>query len=376
MIKLKGITWGHSRGYVPMVATAQRFSEIHPEVSITWDIRSLQAFADKPLGDMVKNYDLLVIDHPHSGVAAEEGLLLPLDEYLSVNFLQDQKGNQVGKSFDSYEINNHVWALPTDTATPVASWRPDKLANPPTNWEQLLKLAEEGLVAVPAIPIDSLMNFYSLCINKNNSLFNSKNMLVEIETGLWSLEQLKSLIDKCDAKFLSMNPIKVYETLCNDEHSEIYCPFAYGYTNYSRAGYADNELQFGSVPKGPAGKILRTTLGGAGLAISKFTQHTEWATRYAEYAASAPIQKTVYVENGGQPGHRKAWEDSYANSLCKDFFKETLFDLDNSYLRPRYPGYMHFQDNACLVLHDYLLGKLEAENALEQMNAIYLKSLK
>jgi len=88
-----------------MVATAQRFSEINPDVNISWEIRSLQEFADKPLEDMVKNYDLLVIDHPHSGIAASEGLLLPLDEHLSVNFLKDQKENQVGQSFDSYSIN-------------------------------------------------------------------------------------------------------------------------------------------------------------------------------------------------------------------------------------------------------------------------------
>ncbi len=32
MIKLKGITWNHTRGLLPMVATSQRFTELHPEV--------------------------------------------------------------------------------------------------------------------------------------------------------------------------------------------------------------------------------------------------------------------------------------------------------------------------------------------------------
>jgi hypothetical protein len=31
---LRGITWNHSRGFVPMVATAQRFSELNPSVEI------------------------------------------------------------------------------------------------------------------------------------------------------------------------------------------------------------------------------------------------------------------------------------------------------------------------------------------------------
>lgn len=376
MIKLKGITWGHSRGLVPMVATAQRFSEIHQNVTITWDIRSLQAFADRPLTDMVKQYDLLVIDHPHTGVAAVEGLLLPLDKYLSPDFLKDQKENQVGKSLDSYELNNHVWGLPTDTAAPVASWRTDKLEAPPKTWDDLIQLAAKGLVALPAIPIDSLMNFYMICINKDDSLFSTKESLVDEGTGIWALERLKSLLDACDPKFLKMNPIKVYEILCSDDHAEVYCPFAYGYTNYSRIGYAENVLQFGKIPAGPTGKPLSSVLGGAGLSISKFTQHADWAVKYAEYVSLPEIQSTIYVENGGQPAHRLAWFDERANLLCKDFFKETLYDHDNSYLRPRYPGYMHFQDNAGLVLHDYLNGKLTPENTLSQMNTIYLESIK
>ena len=34
MTELRGITWQHTRGYLPMVATAQRFSELHPDVQI------------------------------------------------------------------------------------------------------------------------------------------------------------------------------------------------------------------------------------------------------------------------------------------------------------------------------------------------------
>ena len=56
-IKLKGITWNHSRGFTSMVATAQRFSELNPNVEITWEKRSLQAFADEPINELAKRYD-------------------------------------------------------------------------------------------------------------------------------------------------------------------------------------------------------------------------------------------------------------------------------------------------------------------------------
>jgi hypothetical protein len=76
MIELTGITWNHTRGYLPMVATAQRFSELHPDVSITWHKRSLQQFADAPLSDLATRFDLMVIDHPSIGEAAQHNLLL------------------------------------------------------------------------------------------------------------------------------------------------------------------------------------------------------------------------------------------------------------------------------------------------------------
>ncbi|NBU65362.1 MAG: carbohydrate ABC transporter substrate-binding protein, partial [Chloroflexia bacterium] len=46
---LRGIAWNHTRGYLPMVASAQRFQELHPDVEIVWEKRSLQAFADQPI---------------------------------------------------------------------------------------------------------------------------------------------------------------------------------------------------------------------------------------------------------------------------------------------------------------------------------------
>ena len=47
---IKGITWGHSRGYTPLMAAAQRWNELHPDTSITWEKRSLQQFADFQIG--------------------------------------------------------------------------------------------------------------------------------------------------------------------------------------------------------------------------------------------------------------------------------------------------------------------------------------
>ena len=76
-IKLKGITWAHTRGYVPMVATAQRFNELNPEIEIEWEKRSLRDFENAPVEQLAETYDLLIIDHTWAGFASKNGVLIP-----------------------------------------------------------------------------------------------------------------------------------------------------------------------------------------------------------------------------------------------------------------------------------------------------------
>ena len=197
MIQLTGITWDHSRGYLPMVATAQRFLELHG-VEISWRKRSLQEFADYPLQKLTATFDLLVIDHPFVGYAASHPLLLPLDDYLPADYLNDQAENSVGASHHSYQYGGHQWALATDAATPVASYRPDLLKKHglslPTTWDDLLELAASGMVILPAIPVDSLMNLYYLCVSQGGTLFQQGSFLDE-DIGVQALEQLRALVN-------------------------------------------------------------------------------------------------------------------------------------------------------------------------------------
>src|SRR5437899_85245 len=64
---LTGITWNHTRGYIPLVATTQRFEDLTGGVEIRWQKRSLNDFGDVPLEKVSEDFDLLVIDHPHLG---------------------------------------------------------------------------------------------------------------------------------------------------------------------------------------------------------------------------------------------------------------------------------------------------------------------
>lgn len=372
-ITLSGITWNHTRGYLPMVATAQRFGELHPEVEITWHKRSLQEFADYPIERLVERFDLLVIDHPFAGQAAAQMVLLPIDDYVPAEFLADQAANSVGQSHPSYRFDGHQWALAIDAATPVSSHRPDLLERYglalPQTWEELLNLARSGRVAVPAIPIDSLMNFYMLCVAFGSEPFTEDSRVIDRSTGMTALEHLRELISLCPAACLERNPIATYEAMTTSDEIA-YCPFAYGYSNYARPGYARSLLRFGGLVSF-GGRRLRSTLGGTGLAISPRCRNIDQAVAYAQFVASRDCQAGLYVSSGGQPGHRAAWEDPQVNAATSDFFRDTLQTLDEAYLRPRYPGYLHFQDQAGPIVHTYLKAGGDAGRVVEQLDTLY-----
>ncbi|UKM63804.1 extracellular solute-binding protein [Flavobacteriaceae bacterium GSB9] len=377
MIILKGIAWNHTRGFTSVVATAQRFEELNPDVRIIWEKRSLQAFADATLSELTANYDLLIMDNPHVSIAARDKVLLPFDDYLSADFLKELADNTVGKSNASYNVDGKQWTLATDAAAPIATWREDLLEQQnikiPKTWKELMALAETGKVGFASIPIDTLMHHYMMCIALGAEVFESKTEVAPRNVMIEAIKTYKQLVDLIPSYCLEMNPIRMAEhmTINNDI---VYSPFNYGYSNYSKKNYVEHTLKAGGLVTFN-GKRLRSTLGGAGIAVSSKTKHAEMAMKYAEFTASEKVQSGLYFEFGGQPGHRKSWLSEEVNSQCKNFFKDTLQTLDEATLRPQYYGYMHFQDEASPVIYEAITEKVSIEAAVDKMNEIYKESL-
>ena len=369
-VSLKGITWNHTRGYLPVVATGQRFSELHAGVTIEWEKRSLQQFADFPLKALAERFDLMVIDHPSIGEAAHERLLLKLDEHLPAEFLADQAANTVGGSHASYNYEGHQYALAIDAATPVAGWRPDLMAKAgaklPETWDELLGLARKGLVTVPAIPIDSLMNLFMLANALGAEPFTRAGEAIEVARGAEALEMLRELVGLSSAGSLERNPIKTWQLLAESD-TVAYCPFAYGYSNYSRMGYGAHRIQAGPLVS-VNGKTMRSTLGGAGIAVSASCKNPAEAVAYARFTASAEVQRTIYTYSGGQPGHRAAWVHAVTNEHTQNFFADTLGTLDAAWVRPRFPGFIAFQDRAADLVHGYLREGGSAAEVITRIN--------
>src|SRR6202012_1424460 len=107
---------------------------------------------------------------------------------------------------------------------------------------------------------------------------------------------------------------------------------------------------------------LRSTIGGTGLAVSTHSKHSREALAFTEWVVSPAIQSTFYVEHGGQPGHRLAWISDKANRLTHNYFYSVLPAMERGYMRPRYDGYLYFQDHGGEPIREFLLGKPDSKS--------------
>jgi multiple sugar transport system substrate-binding protein len=379
MIELKGVSWDHPRGHDSIVATSIAYAESHPEISFTWGTRSLQDFADYRIEQLAENFDFIVLDHPFMGVAATSGCLLPLDEWLTPESMQEQANHTVGPCYESYRYDDHSWAMAIDAACQVSSYRPDLLdCDLPRTWDEVVALAESrrtqstGLVAQPFIPVDTLMTFLTLCAVQGEPAGHDPDRFAGEQVGTAAWETMQRLARAVHPMSREWNPIRTYDRM--SETDEIaYVPAAFGYSNYSRKGFRSNLIQFSATPQ-TGGSGHGGVLGGAGLAISARTSHPEVAADFAAYAASGSVQSGVYVASGGQPGHIAAWMSDEVNGYCGNFFANTLGAIESAYLRPRYDGFMEFQDEAGVMLHQALFAGESARVVLTQLDRLYRAS--
>ena len=374
MIKLKGMTWDHSRGYDPMIATSIKFSEQHNnEVGIEWDKRPLQAFADRPIEEMTDDYDLIVIDYPHVGEIAAKGLLQNLDTPKYQHEIEVLKKQSVGSSHDSYFINGKQWALAIDAASQVSCCREDLFRAVPKDWNALIDLSKQRKVLWPLKPVHAISSFYSIYNNLTEHCNPENREFIDKKYGVDVLQRMKVVSNELGSDCLEMDPIQVSE-LMSTQNNFYYCPYLYGFSNYSRKGFREHFLTYCNVMdlsgKGPSG----THLGGTGIAVSKVSNNIDLAMKYAHWVAGADCQKDIFYKSGGQPGNAVAWENKEINSETNNFFINTRLTLDMAWIRPRHNGYMKFQDHSGDIINDYLKSNIKEEVVCQKLCELYKES--
>lgn len=373
-ITLKGMTWSHPRGYDPMVATSAAWKE-KTGVEIVWDKRSLQDFESFPVEELARRYDFIVVDHPHVGQITDEQCLLPLDVPGREAEREEMAAHSVGGSYGSYGWGGHQWAFPIDAAAQVQAYRPDRLSAPLTRWEEVVEQARAGRVVLPMRPPHSLMSFLTLAANLGTPCATRAGEdFIALEDGMRVLEHLRAVTDHIDPIQFEMDPIAASEAMAEPDSPYAVMPLGYGYVSYALDQFRPRRLRFADIPAAGTDGPKGSAIGGTGIAVSAFTRHQQEALAYAYWVAGAEVQKTLYAEAGGQPGHGLAWQDDAVNAPVDNFYRNTRQTLERGYIRPRHNGYMPFQDAAAQRLNRGLLSKEAGQAIVGDINTLFKES--
>jgi multiple sugar transport system substrate-binding protein len=373
---LSGITWDHPRGYDPLIACSALYEKLFG-VQVKWEKRSLTNFGDQSLAGLAEKFDLLIIDHPHAGVAFETNCLFPLNELLPKEKIEALKKQSAGPCFTSYNYERKQWAIPIDAAMQCSAIRPDLLGDlaVPKNWAEVFELTKllkkKNLqVGMALCPTDSLCSFLTITAQLGSPVQEGNKMLVSREIGLQSLEFMRKIRDNFHVSSLNWNPIQLYDYMSTNDDIA-YAPLAFCYTNYSRDGFRKNKLTYYNAPG-----IKYAVLGGAGIAVSAKRKYLNEAAQYAAWICSAEIQSSVYFMQQGQPANIVAWNSDYANELTHNFFFNTFETLTNAFVRPRYSGWPEFQKYLGEALHAFLKDDTDPVKVLDQLQEGYRLSYK
>jgi multiple sugar transport system substrate-binding protein len=379
---LRGLTWDHPRGYSPLIQGASEYEALHPGLRIHWNRRTLREFGEAPIEQYLDRYDLIIMDHPFVGFAAAHDVLVELGEYLTDSEKAAFARDSVGASWDSYRYANGIWALPVDAATQVASYRPDLLSQlfgtSPRTFDEVLQLGQKArasgkFIAVAACPIDAISLFFTFTANLGHPIDENADPFIDQRVAKEALDRMHALIAIAHPNSTAWNPIQLYDQMVAGSDI-VYCPWAYGYSNYSRRQNLI-PLKFADAPAAGNRGRAGTQLGGTGIAISKQSPRRDAAVSYAKWLAGQEHQRGTYFREGGQPASLAAWTDPQIDFEAGGFFSGTIETLRTAYVRPRFDGFIRFFEATGIEINRCLKNQVADAQLIEWLNKSFAERL-
>ncbi len=364
-----GLTWDHPRGYVALEkAAAQARAQ---GLSLHWKRQPLEGFESHPIEALAREYDLIVLDHPHMGDAVAGDCLQPLESLFDSSRLDAWKAQSIGNTFESYRYGGKHWALPLDAASQVAAFRADRIDEPPpATWPATLEFARRHPVALSLAGPHAVLTLFSIsAAHADAPAASDPGRLFAGEGVVTAWELLRELYALSFKGWAGRNPIAMLEALARDARA-VYCPLVYGYVNYAVAAGDRHAVRFVDVPAGPAGR-LGSVLGGTGLAVSRRAPVSEKLREHLVALLSDDMQRNFIAFADGQPSARAAWSDARVNSAWNGFFTQTQATLEQASVRPRHPNYVPFQTAAAEYVRQALAQSRGATEAVNSLQSLY-----
>jgi multiple sugar transport system substrate-binding protein len=375
VIRYRGLTWDHPRGFNALAAAARRLDQERDGIAIDWDKQPLEGFESNPIRDLCARYDLVVLDHPHVGEAVQSACLFALEELFPSGEIATWSTVTMGPCLASYRYAGRHWALPLDAATQVMAVRPHLLDEPPGTWDDVVALSARRPVALCMAGPHPILTFLSLATAFGEPpAERDVATLVSPETGEKALGIMATLCGRMPDEARGRNPIELLEAMAAGDDIAL-SPLVYGYVNYAvRRETEDRLISFENAPRASQEGRRGSTLGGTGIGISRRCRITPALVEHLRWLLGADAQIGFIPLHDGQPSRREAWHDECVNARCANFYLKTAETLEQAYLRPRHPGWIAFQTEASTLLRAGLDERTPHRTILDRLQACYTRN--
>lgn len=376
MTLVRGLSWDHTRGHAPMVATSSAWHDRHPDVTVHWSPRSLSDFAGGALAEYVGRYDLVALDHPLVGEAVENGWIEPLESFLPQVRIDALSEASIGPSFASYRLDGATWAAPLDAATLASAYRADLLdvSALPNDYDELLDLAATThRVAMPLTIFGCVAVYLSFCAELGAPLADRNDSVDLVDSsvvGVEALTRLARLVSHLPEYCFSDGAVQLLGRLASTEELS-YVGYAYGYSTYARPGFFPYRVTFTPCPPLNPGGVSRPTIGGVGLALLTAAPERDAAVDYLSWVTSADSQDGLFTTSGGQPARRTAWQRPELDALNGGFFSALAQSMDQAFLRPNAAWFGRLQPILGMTIRDALQARVSPETTQAALDRLF-----
>ncbi|HTT50928.1 MAG TPA: extracellular solute-binding protein [Streptosporangiaceae bacterium] len=360
---LRGLTWDHPRAYRPLEAFAVR----HPELAVSWDRQSLADFEARPIADLARSYDLMIIDHPGLGAAIAAGALQPLGQLVPADRLADWRAGSAGPTWASYTVAGQQWAVPVDVATQVSVFRPDVLGAAPRDWAGVPAVARRQPTALCLGGPHAFLTLLAMCAPARPAAPGGP--LLHPGHAAAAIGLLRAVWPAADQDISAADPVAVHEALAAG--TVAYCPLAYGYASYARPEPGRHALAWADAPTFGSARP-GTVLGGTGLAVSAPRRpDPAEVLRFLTTFLAPEVQAGLVPAQAGQPAAAAAWASASVDQAWGRYYSSTRRSLDAAWVRPRTDGWILLQDEASGLVRAAITGKASAPEIITLINARY-----
>lgn len=366
------VTWCIGKDTSGAFKTAvDKFNEQNPKLEA--DLLELPESADIQREQQIQRLraessecDVLGMDVIWTAEYAASGWLYDLTPVVN-----ELEGDFIPSTVETTEFEGKKWAVPFNTNAGFLFYRTNEVSKAPSTWEQVYKEAKEdkGLVYQGERYEGLTVNFLELLYSAGGKVLSDDGETVEIDSP-----ETREVLEFM-AKGIEDGAVPKAVTTYEEESSRrafeagkatFMRNWPYAYALGKESDIAD-EFEVTKFP-GFAGNPGAGVVGGYNLGISAFTDNPEGSLAFAEFLATEPVQKEMFIKATLPAVVTSVYKDSKVKQEIP-FTEELLKAVEQAKARPVSPVYTEISEAIFNNVFEVLQGRESADSATSKMKS-------